>query len=57
MHQLGAALAALLAGMVRTSMGDYRPAFWVAGVLCFLTGFVFLGCRRWLERRATPVMA
>ncbi len=55
MHQLGAALAALLAGVVRTTMGDYRPAFWVAGVLCFLTGFVFLGCRRWLERRATPV--
>ena len=41
-HQLGASLAAVVAGTVRTSVGDYRPAFWVIGVLCFVTGFAFL---------------
>ena len=48
-HQLGASLAALIAGMVRTVMGDYRPSFWSIGILCFLTGFVFLISRNALE--------
>jgi predicted MFS family arabinose efflux permease len=55
-HQLGASLAALVAGTLRTVVGDYRPSFWSIGVLCFLTGFVFLFCRAALERSAvTPV--
>jgi sugar phosphate permease len=41
-HQLGASLAALAAGTVRASLGDYRTAFWTAGALCFFTGFAFL---------------
>lgn len=34
-HQLGAAHSAFGAGAIRTSMGDNRWAFVVAGVLCF----------------------
>jgi len=33
-HQLGAALAAFVAGAVRDATGDYAGAFWGAGVLC-----------------------
>ncbi len=45
-HQLGASLAALGAGAIRTQTGDYRSAFWVSGALCFLTAFVFLDVGR-----------
>jgi len=41
-HQLGASLAALSAGVARTSLGSYNTAFWTAGTLCFLAGFAFL---------------
>jgi sugar phosphate permease len=41
-HQLGASVAALAAGAVRTSFGDYSLSFWVIGLVCFLTGTVFL---------------
>jgi MFS family permease len=51
-HQLGASLAALVAGTLRTVMGDYRPSFWSIGALCFLTGFAFLFCKQALERTA-----
>jgi sugar phosphate permease len=30
-HQLGASLAAFGAGAIRTALGDYRLAFWIAG--------------------------
>ncbi len=33
-HQIGAASAAWLAGIVRTETGDYAPAFIAAGMLC-----------------------
>lgn len=56
-HQLGASLAALSAGMLRTVMGDYSPSFWGIGLLCFLTGFVFLFCRSALERSAVMPVA
>jgi sugar phosphate permease len=49
-HQIGASLAALIAGALRTTLGYYSPAFWIIGILCFLTGFVFLFSRRALER-------
>jgi predicted MFS family arabinose efflux permease len=55
-HQLGASLAALTAGTLRTVMGDYSPSFWGIGVLCFLTGFAFLFCRSALERNAEMAM-
>jgi predicted MFS family arabinose efflux permease len=41
-HQLGASLAAFGAGAIRTALGDYRFAFWIAGVLCVLAGASFL---------------
>ena len=30
-HQLGASMAAFGAGAIRTMLGDYRLAFWIAG--------------------------
>ena len=41
-HQLGASLAAFGAGAIRTQLGDYNLAFWIAGVLCVLAGLSFL---------------
>ena len=41
-HQLGASLAAFGAGAIRTALGDYRVAFWIAGSLCILAGSSFL---------------
>jgi sugar phosphate permease len=41
-HQLGASLAAFGAGAIRTTVGDYQTAFWIAGVLCVLAGASFL---------------
>lgn len=41
-HQLGASLAAFGAGASRVALGDYRTAFWTAGVLCLLAGLSFL---------------
>jgi sugar phosphate permease len=50
-HQLGAALAAMGSGAIRTSYGDYRPAFLISGMICFLAGLSFLFTRRLLDRR------
>jgi sugar phosphate permease len=41
-HQLGASLAAFGAGAIRTLLGDYQTAFWIAGVLCVIAGTSFL---------------
>jgi sugar phosphate permease len=41
-HQLGASMAAFGAGAIRTALGDYRVAFWIAGGLCILAGLSFL---------------
>jgi predicted MFS family arabinose efflux permease len=41
-HQLGASMAALGAGAIRTWAGDYQMAFWTAGLLCVLAGLSFL---------------
>jgi sugar phosphate permease len=53
-HQLGASLAAFGAGAIRTFAGDYRVAFWTAGVLCVITGLSFLtiGRRSFAARSA-----
>lgn len=54
-HQLGASLAAFGAGAIRTEFGDYRTAFWIAGVLCMLAGMSFLTIgRSWLARPIVP---
>ena len=51
-HQLGASLAAFGAGAIRTALGTYQLAFWIAGGLCVLAGVSFLTVgRAALERR------
>jgi sugar phosphate permease len=49
-HQLGASLAAFSAGAIRTTTGEYRLAFLIAGGLCILAGMSFLLLRRALTR-------
>jgi sugar phosphate permease len=50
-HQLGAALAAGGAGIIRTSTGNYQSAFWIAGALCSVTGFAFLFVNKALSHK------
>jgi predicted MFS family arabinose efflux permease len=56
-HQLGASLAAFGAGAIRTSLGNYRVAFWIAGVLCVGAGLSFLtiGRRTFVQRPPSRV--
>jgi len=51
-HQLGASLAAFGAGAIRTGLGDYSVAFWIAGFVCTLAGlsFVTVGRQTFLAR-------
>jgi sugar phosphate permease len=59
-HQLGASLAAFGAGAIRTGLGDYSAAFWIAGTLCAVAGVSFLTVDRgtFVARpRETPVPA
>ena len=55
-HQLGASMAAFGAGAIRTRLGDYQLAFWIAGGLCLLAGMSFLtiGRRARAARRRSP---
>jgi sugar phosphate permease len=53
-HQLGASMAAFGAGTIRTLLGDYRDAFWIAGTLCFLAGFSFITIGRRTFRLPSP---
>ena len=55
-HQLGASMAAFGAGTIRTMMGDYQMAFWIAGALCIAAGFSFvtIGRRALLPGRIAP---
>ena len=45
-HQLGASLAAFGAGAIRSGLGDYSVAFWIAGALCTLAGLSFIAVDR-----------
>jgi sugar phosphate permease len=58
-HQLGASLAAFGAGAIRTSLGDYQGAFWIAGVLCLVAGasFLTIGRRVFMAPMTTPAVA
>ena len=47
-HQLGASLAALGAGVIRSSAGSYQSAFWISSALCLVTALV-------LSRMQPPV--
>src|SRR5471030_1882373 len=45
-HQVGAGMAALGAGLIRTSLGDYQLAFMSAGALCFFAAALALAVGR-----------
>ncbi len=45
-HQVGAGIAALAAGIVRTEMGEYRMAFVSAGSLCLVAALLALAIGR-----------
>ena len=51
-HQLGASLAAFGAGAIRTELGAYQLAFWIAGALCVLAGLSFVTVGRRTFRTA-----
>ena len=59
-HQIGAASAAWLAGLVRTDTGNYLAAFISAGLLCLLAAllvaFIKPGPARGLAVEATPAL-
>jgi predicted MFS family arabinose efflux permease len=50
-HQLGASLAALTAGTIRTYLGDYRDAFWLSGGLCLLAATLLISTRARAQQR------
>jgi sugar phosphate permease len=56
-HQLGASLAAFGAGAIRTTVGDYGLAFWIAGSLCVVAGlsFVTVGRRALRPNRSSLI--
>src|SRR5690349_3001947 len=54
-HQVGAALTALTAGWVRTTLGDYQVAFWASGGLCLVAALLALQVRRPATTR-TPAL-
>ncbi|WP_027579654.1 MFS transporter [Bradyrhizobium sp. Ai1a-2] len=45
-HQLGAGIAAFGAGLSRTMLATYLPAFFVAGALCIVAGLSVLAIKR-----------
>ncbi|MDE1991760.1 MAG: MFS transporter [Rhizobiaceae bacterium] len=45
-HQIGAAAAAYGAGLSRTELGSYLPAFFVSGVLCFIAALLIVAVRK-----------
>jgi predicted MFS family arabinose efflux permease len=54
-HQLGAAMAAFGAGLSRTLLASYLPAFFVAGALCIIASLLTLVISR--QPKSAPVMA
>lgn len=53
-HQVGAASAAWLAGLLRTQSGSYLQAFVSAGLLCFVAALMVLFIGRAAGRRRAP---
>ena len=52
-HQLGAALAASFAGIIRTAAGSYDHAFLLAGILCLAAAISVLFAA---QRSAPPLL-
>jgi predicted MFS family arabinose efflux permease len=55
-HQVGAAVAATGAGVIRTVTGDYFLAFVSAGALCLVAAALSLGIGRQAEVASTPLV-
>jgi MFS family permease len=56
-HQLGASMAALTAGTIRTYLGDYRDAFWLSGGLCLVAATLLLSTRNAPRHSPQPAAA
>ena len=56
-HQLGAAIAALGAGLSRDALASYLPAFYLAGAACLVAALLALAIRRPLRPAAVPAAA
>jgi sugar phosphate permease len=56
-HQLGAALAAFVAGALRVELGSYLQAFMLSGLLCLVAALMVLFIGRRRGRRMVPVPA
>jgi MFS family permease len=54
-HQIGAGTAALAAGITRTDVGSYLPAFFTAGVLCLGAALAALAIRPAGRKPVPPV--
>jgi len=55
-HQVGASVAALGAGTIRTYLGDYRDAFWISGALCAIAATLLISTRN-AAPRSLPEIA
>ena len=55
-HQVGAAVAATGAGVIRTVTGDYFLAFVSAGALCLVAAVLSMGVGRTAPSAATPLL-
>ena len=55
-HQIGAGFAAFAAGLSRTLLASYLPAFFVAGALCILAALIALSISR-PQKAATAAVA
>jgi sugar phosphate permease len=55
-HQVGAAIAATGAGVIRTITGDYFLAFVSAGALCLVAAVLSMGVGRTAPSAATPLL-
>ena len=45
-HQIGAATAAFGAGLTRSALATYLPAFYIAGAMCLVAALIALAIRR-----------
>ena len=54
-HQVGAGVAALGAGLIRTELGDYHHAFVASGTICLVAALLALLVNRRRARAAAPI--
>jgi hypothetical protein len=56
-HQIGAGLAAWLAGLMRTVLMSYTEAFVIAGAACFIAAVLSLAVNRGRSTGLRPALA